>query len=203
MELPNLGTHCSEATCNRLDFLPVKCDGCQKQFCMDHMKYAQHACPNAQDKDVQVPVCPLCNAPVPSPKNQPPDIAVGAHIDQDCQSTTAKSKRKKRLLACRADGCKAKEIIPVVCSECSLNFCLRHRFPDQHKCQGKRAKAAEAAQKRLHATQVPSYTSKVQGNMSEDEALARALAESMREERRPQGVRAGGSSRSDSQCHVS
>lgn len=65
-------------------------------FCYskDHMTYAQHSCPNAQSKNVQVPVCPLCNNPVPSPRGQPPDIAVGDHIDRDCQSDPAKKQRK-------------------------------------------------------------------------------------------------------------
>ena len=31
---------------------------------------------------VQVPVCPLCSAPVPTPRGTLPDIAVGAHIDR-------------------------------------------------------------------------------------------------------------------------
>lgn len=64
-------------------------------FCSnDHMKYAQHSCPSAHKKDIQVPVCPLCGSPVPTPRNQPPDIAVSDHIDNDCQSDPAKAKRK-------------------------------------------------------------------------------------------------------------
>jgi hypothetical protein len=58
------------------------------------MQYAAHSCSSAYKKDVQVPVCPLCNTPIPVRRGEPPDIAVGAHIDTDCQSDPAKNKRK-------------------------------------------------------------------------------------------------------------
>lgn len=130
---------------------------------MDHMSYAQHSCPSAHKKDVQVPICPLCGSPVPTPRNQPPDIAVSDHIDRDCQSDPAKAKRKVSIFRflslliietiyrnldifqvnankCSLSGCKVKEMIPVICPECKLNYCLRHRFPADHKCQGKKTK---------------------------------------------------------------
>lgn len=60
----------------------------------EHMKYANHSCASAYKKDVQVPVCPLCNVPIPIKRGEPPDIAVGAHIDRDCQSDPARDRRK-------------------------------------------------------------------------------------------------------------
>ncbi|KAL0273322.1 UNVERIFIED_CONTAM: hypothetical protein PYX00_006015 [Menopon gallinae] len=140
MELPHLGEQCSEPTCKKLDFLPVKCDACGNIYCMDHMSYVQHSCPSAHKKDVQVPICPLCGSPVPTPRNQPPDIAVSEHIDRDCQSDPAKAKRKVKANKCALPGCRVKELVPVICSECRQNFCLRHRFPDDHKCVGKKGK---------------------------------------------------------------
>lgn len=62
------------------------------------MKYAAHGCESAYKKNVQVPECPLCNKPIPVRRGEPPDIAVGAHIDNDCQSDPAKSKRKVRSM---------------------------------------------------------------------------------------------------------
>lgn len=53
-----------------------------------------HNCPLAYKKDVQVPVCPLCNTPIPTKRGEQPDIAVGAHIDSDCMSSPAKDRRK-------------------------------------------------------------------------------------------------------------
>lgn len=45
-------------------------------------------------QDVQVPVCPLCNTPVPVRREEMPDIVVGEHIDRDCKSDPAQRKRK-------------------------------------------------------------------------------------------------------------
>ncbi|EHH17093.1 hypothetical protein EGK_13400 [Macaca mulatta] len=94
MEFPDLGKHCSEKTCKQLDFLPVKCDACKQDFCKDHFTYAAHKCPFAFQKDVQVPVCPLCNTPIPVKKGQIPDVVVSDHIDRDCDSHPGKKKEK-------------------------------------------------------------------------------------------------------------
>jgi hypothetical protein len=56
--------------------------------------YAQHDCAEAYKKDNQVPVCPLCSEPIAVKKGDSPDVIVGRHIDNDCQSDTAKEKRK-------------------------------------------------------------------------------------------------------------
>ena len=42
-------------------------------------------------------------------------------------------------------GCKVKEIIPVLCSDCQQNYCLRHRHPTDHHCEGKEASARKKA----------------------------------------------------------
>uniref|UniRef100_I3N9K1 Zinc finger AN1-type containing 2A n=3 Tax=Marmotini TaxID=337730 RepID=I3N9K1_ICTTR len=84
MEFPDLGKHCSEKTCKQLDFLPLKCDACNQDFCKDHFTYAGHKCPFAFKKDVKVPVCPLCNVPIPVKRGEIPDVVVGEHIDKDC-----------------------------------------------------------------------------------------------------------------------
>ncbi|XP_017025951.1 AN1-type zinc finger protein 2A [Drosophila kikkawai] len=131
MEFPHLGQHCSEKTCNRLDFLPVKCDSCDKVFCASHYNYERHNCPGAYKKNVQVPICPLCREPVPTPPGVEPDVTVGQHIDQQCKSESKKIYTNR----CHAKGCKRKELIPVKCSACHLNFCLRHRHTSDHDCQ--------------------------------------------------------------------
>lgn len=190
MELPHLGSNCSENTCNKLDFLPMKCDVCQKIFCNDHFKYENHDCPLSYKKNVQVPVCPLCNTPIPGIRGQPPDIAVGAHIDSDCQSDPAKTRRKVFTNRCSMKGCKTKEIVPVLCGECSLNFCLKHRHFTDHKCEGKAASLRRNI-KNAALSRVPQRNGilAVQGSMDEDEALARALALSMQDQNGPRKVR--------------
>ncbi|KAH8263053.1 hypothetical protein KR044_003761 [Drosophila immigrans] len=223
MEFPHLGQHCNEATCNRLDFLPVKCDSCDKVFCASHYNYERHNCPGAHKKNFQVPICPLCGEPVPTAPGVEPDLTVGQHIDKQCRSDSKKIYTNR----CHAKGCKRKELIPVECSQCKLNFCLRHRHSSDHDCnpaaatattasaassssgtksQGvfkifsdTRAMAAQAAERRLQnrnpqtannpkARQVftavaqRSQVQNIQGNMTEDEALAHALALSIMEQ---------------------
>ncbi|XP_072945636.1 AN1-type zinc finger protein 2A-like [Epargyreus clarus] len=197
MEFPHIGKNCSYTSCNKLDFLPMKCDACKEVFCSDHFSYTNHECKESNARDVQVPVCPLCGTPVPGKRGEPPDVAVGAHIDNQCMSDPARERRKKVFTnRCSLKGCKTKEMVPLICGECSLNFCLRHRHMTDHACVGKlgakRRQAAEAAMARMRANEInfantspinPVRTfTDVQGNMTEDEALAHALALSMQEE---------------------
>ncbi|KAM9843106.1 AN1-type zinc finger protein 2A isoform 1-T2 [Aulostomus maculatus] len=135
MEFPDLGEHCSEKTCKRLDFLPMKCDACQDIFCKDHITYANHKCTSSYKKDVQVPVCPLCNTPIPVKRGEMPDIKVGEHIDRDCRSDPAQRKRKIFTNKCSKGGCKQKEMMRVTCNQCHLNYCLKHRNPLDHDCK--------------------------------------------------------------------
>ncbi|CAH0563658.1 unnamed protein product [Brassicogethes aeneus] len=172
MELPHLGKQCSKSDCKKLDFLSIKCDACSQTFCGEHYSYLTHNCPNTYKKDNQVPVCPLCNIPCPVGRGQQPDVVVGAHIDNDCQADPAKSRRKVFTNRCSFKKCKNKEVIPVICSECKLNFCLKHRHAVDHSCEGK-----NAVRNKWASNSQPSST------MSEDEALARALALSMQDSR--------------------
>ncbi|XP_021371212.1 AN1-type zinc finger protein 2A-like [Mizuhopecten yessoensis] len=136
MELPHLGTHCSNKSCKQLDFLPMKCDACSQIFCGDHITYNCHQCTESYKKDNQVPVCPLCNQPIPIKKDEMPDVVVGQHIDNDCQSDPARKRRKIYTNRCSHKGCKHKELIPVTCDKCRKNFCLKHRNEMDHDCKG-------------------------------------------------------------------
>ncbi|XP_071950492.1 AN1-type zinc finger protein 2A-like [Antedon mediterranea] len=223
MEFPELGKHCSDQSCKQLDFLPMKCDACNEVFCKDHINYSNHSCPSAYKKDVQVPVCPLCNKPVPGQRGEAPDIAVSGHIDRDCQSDPAIKKRKVYANRCNVKGCKKKELVPVICESCRLNYCLRHRHQTDHECKGFRgsgysmsnqgAAAMNRAQKsgpvksseprsrpqkttlssigqnldrerqqrarQSHPPRTQTSPQSIQGGMSEDEAMARAIQLSM------------------------
>ncbi|XP_055839405.1 AN1-type zinc finger protein 2A [Episyrphus balteatus] len=200
MEFPHLGKHCSEKSCHKLDFLPMKCDSCDKVFCSEHFSYMKHSCPGAYKKDFQVPVCPLCGEPVPTPRGTSPDQTVGQHIDQYCKSDTKKIFTNR----CSYKNCKKKELIPVTCTVCNYNFCLRHRHSADHECTGpqklQRNLTANAAEyrknnkpttlfttnlkptaNRVNIAQGSSQAKNIQGNMTEDEALAHALALSIME----------------------
>jgi len=107
-------------------------------FSKDHIKYDEHQCPSPRRKNVQVPICPLCNQAVPSlNRDQSPDRVVSEHIDRDCKSDPALKKRQKVYSnKCSLISCKQREAIQVKCDKCCNTFCLKHRFPDDHKCQG-------------------------------------------------------------------
>jgi len=207
MELPHIGDQCSEKACRQLDFLPVKCDGCKKSFCGQHWTYEGHNCSTPRLKDVQVPVCPLCDKPVPSKPGALPDEAVSRHLDRDCRAD------QKRNPRCSKTKCKVRELIRVDCNQCGLNFCLKHRHPQDHECSGKSNHSMNAAGRAAMARQnqsqqqhqqpkssqssITKFFSSVQsnsrptppvanprqlqGNLSEDEALARALQASLNE----------------------
>uniref|UniRef100_A0A8C9J4S4 Zinc finger AN1-type containing 2B n=1 Tax=Piliocolobus tephrosceles TaxID=591936 RepID=A0A8C9J4S4_9PRIM len=86
--------------------------------------------------DIQVPVCPLCNVPVPVARGEPPDRAVGEHIDRDCRSDPAQQKRKIFTNKCERTGCRQREMMKLTCERCSRNFCIKHRHPLDHDCSG-------------------------------------------------------------------
>jgi hypothetical protein len=43
-EVQNIGEHCSYNECNRLDFLPIRCQYCLLFFCKDHSSFTSHGC---------------------------------------------------------------------------------------------------------------------------------------------------------------
>ena len=192
------------------DFLPVKCDACSSVFCNNHFTYTSHNCPNAYLKDNQVPVCPLCNQPVPVARGVLPDVGVSQHIDNECQDDRATKNRSSRN-KCNVKGCKIKELVPVLCSDCKVNFCLKHRHPSDHNCDPRskripksvtvtssassliRSTAAAAAGTATNASRkITEYFNRnvIQSNgnnahasnsLSEDEALAIAIQASLSE----------------------
>ncbi|XP_007467147.1 PREDICTED: AN1-type zinc finger protein 2A [Lipotes vexillifer] len=131
MEFPDLGKPCSERTCTQLGFLPLECDACKQDFCKDHFTYAAHKCPFAFKKHVQVPVCPLCNSPIPVKTGEVPDVVVGEHMGGACKHTPGRGARKIFTCRCSKEG---KEMLRVACAECCGSFCIQHRHPQGHGC---------------------------------------------------------------------
>lgn len=123
----------SERTCRKLDFLPFRCDGCDDFFCSEHFSYKQHGCSSGR-RDYQVPICPMCSQPIPNPPNASPDETVSRHIDQFCPS----ERRRIFTNRCSHGNCKQRELVPIKCHDCNLNFCLKHRHNLDHDCPGPR-----------------------------------------------------------------
>lgn len=150
MELPHLGKHCSEKSCRQLDFLPMKCDACTEIFCKDHLQYDDHSCRSSYKKNIQVPVCPLCNQPIPVSRGSVPDLVVSDHIENNCQ---VRAKDKVFSNRCNKTKCKKKELVPCICHTCKLNFCLTHRHPADHDCKGPQTSSRSAAAAAARASQ--------------------------------------------------
>ncbi|XP_067948293.1 AN1-type zinc finger protein 2B-like isoform X2 [Watersipora subatra] len=126
----------------------------------DHIQYSSHSCSESYKKDKQVPVCPLCNKPIPLKPGEVADVKVGAHIDADCQSDPAKERRKVYTNRCSKKGCKVKEMVSVRCDRCSKNYCLKHRHENDHECTGSRSNSPASA--RSMAASAASMRSKQQ-----------------------------------------
>jgi hypothetical protein len=209
-EFPDFGKHCSFKECKMLDFLPVICDACREPFCVNHFQYVSHSCTKAANKDRQVPVCPLCSKPVPIPQGRSPDEVINAHLDGNCAPTT------KRSIPCDLKGCKKREFVEVSCRECKHNFCLSHRFHEQHHCTGNRPNDMlkirnNTVVPKVNTTEDESLARTLQmlwnSNQISDEELARRLQEEenrqARTQYRGQGINTGASSsRGNSNCTI-
>ncbi|SAM00469.1 hypothetical protein [Absidia glauca] len=122
MEFPDLGKQCTF-------------DGCSQLGAQEHFKLDDHLCPSRQDPslDVRVPTCPLCEKPIPGPRNEDPNIRVNRHIQRNCKD------EEKPTNVCRLKGCKAKLLVPMNCGACGLAYCVKHRLEQDHECQGRKA----------------------------------------------------------------
>uniref|UniRef100_A0A0E0I2J1 Uncharacterized protein n=1 Tax=Oryza nivara TaxID=4536 RepID=A0A0E0I2J1_ORYNI len=160
-EFPNLGKHCSVGDCNQIDFLPFTCDRCdhnccfnkneidlrqnlkqglrmQWVFCLQHRSYTSHQCPNANQKDVTVLICPLCAKGVRLNPNEDPNITWDTHVNSDCDPSNYQKVTKKKK--CPVPGCRETLTFSntIRCKDCTKEHCLKHRFGPDHKCPGPR-----------------------------------------------------------------
>ncbi|CEF67217.1 Zinc finger, AN1-type domain-containing protein [Strongyloides ratti] len=168
-EFFDLGTHCGYVDCRKLDFLPMKCDACSECFCGQHIQYISHECKKGLEKDNQVPICPMCNKPVPVGRNENIDIKMSHHIDSGC-----KIKKKKIFTnSCNVENCKKKELIPIECSKCGLNYCISHRFPKDHDCEKRKtiSNVKNSVVSRANITQ----NNVCRNDVLDDEMLAKTL----------------------------
>ncbi|KNC80677.1 hypothetical protein SARC_06966 [Sphaeroforma arctica JP610] len=133
MEFPTAGKHCAQENCNLLDFLPFTCGQCEKVTCLEHKDYAAHDCPEAYKLDVKVPVCQLCNSPVPTRKGEDPNIIMSNHIDQGCREIEIS--KKTYTNSCMFKNCKKREAVPIACRTCRMNYCMKHRLENSHACE--------------------------------------------------------------------
>lgn len=134
MELPHLGKHCGDNSCNQLDFLPFECEWCAGVYCKDHREGRVHKCEQWRAKQASqrskyvMPQCPLCGEDVSLGAHGDANRAVSEHIDAGC------SRKQRTDYRCQLKACTQRFAIPVICERCKRNFCLTHRHPADHQC---------------------------------------------------------------------
>ncbi len=123
-----IGSHCQYSYCNQLDFLPFKCQSCNKTFCLDHRTEDGHACTN-------------------------PGAWAARKREADLAKHSAgEGKRMRDLVSqkpCADDSCKTvigTSLVPGVhCPSCNRDYCLKHRLGEDHDCKNKPPIGARAA----------------------------------------------------------
>lgn len=141
----NVGSHCSMKDCHQLDFLPYKCDYCQKKFCETHRLYKSHGCIGDAAKDATSLDCPICGKSVRFTKDESADLKWAQHYSSDCSkkpsasvvAASSSSASAKAQEKCPAPNCRTVLGISnaLSCGKCGVKVCIVHRMPEDHVCK--------------------------------------------------------------------
>ncbi|KAK6026289.1 hypothetical protein OSTOST_07769, partial [Ostertagia ostertagi] len=145
---------------------------------LSHFTYEGHGCKNAYKKNVQVPTCPLCDKPVPTPKGVSPDVQTSISKNNLWPARSEK-KNLREQMHCEK-GVKRRSLFPsrvllAIIKIIALAIVTR-RITIVNKPE-----AVLLFQRLLRLLSQETREDKIVLQISEDEALARALAESMDE----------------------
>ncbi|KAK8799726.1 hypothetical protein WA158_006274 [Blastocystis sp. Blastoise] len=129
MEFLDIGKQCE--VCREHDYLPFKCDCCDKYFCLTHRDYVSHNCPNADKRRITAQKCPECGHTIRIDGTKDFKEQINEHMKNECTHI-----KKPKITKCPVKGCTHKlyAIDTVHCKLCNQNFCTEHRFPDSHHC---------------------------------------------------------------------
>lgn len=131
MEFANLGAHCEVDGCNVHDFLPFQCSLCSKVFCLQHRGLGSHSCDKAQ-KGVIVS-CEVCKGFVDCRRVK---NALESHRNSGCLDfVLVPFHELRRENKCSLKSCRKAELASIKCISCRMTFCLKHRHPEDHKCE--------------------------------------------------------------------
>ena len=140
--LLEVGHQCSSQYCNLVDFLPFKCQHCERKFCGEHYLPTSHNCDKYDERKHNrvAPSCgfpsspyhsagfadsieigPLCNTPVTIPDGQDPNLPVERHITNECSVMTGKTKKSNQP-HCANPRCKKLLFAPIRCDVSDLDL---------------------------------------------------------------------------------
>jgi len=91
-----------------VDYLPFKCKQCAENFCENHWKPGQHTCSKSP--------------------------AVEQSTVKKVEPAKVKKKKKPKQNPCQMPNCSGHNLVRMGCGDCGLNFCVKHRFPEDHAC---------------------------------------------------------------------
>ncbi|CAD7935061.1 unnamed protein product [Amoebophrya sp. A120] len=120
---------CSVPSCNKVDFLPFKCDACNQLYCLEHRSYAAHNCTAASSKDFTIVVCPDCKKGLrvaASERNL--EGILEKHKKTECPGAP---KKQAKCAVCKT---KLNLTNRYECPKCGKLVCLKHRFEEEHDC---------------------------------------------------------------------
>ncbi|CBK25002.2 uncharacterized protein [Blastocystis hominis] len=121
----------------------MKCNFCGKYFCVNHIRYEDHKCPNASKGNKEVVLCKYCNQPIQLIQGVDVSILVNEHLRYNCFP------EKKVVKRCPVPGCKEKlyAVNTIKCDKCGQEVCLKHRFSEDHDCHPVKAQKFSLFQK--------------------------------------------------------
>lgn len=110
MELPNTGKHCAHPNCNKLDFLPIKCGYCRKQYCSEHGSSSAHPCSGPAESSANASLIQTTSAdpPLPPVTIYTKPARTGIKDVKAISKKTLTSKQKQALEALKGPSTKTK-----------------------------------------------------------------------------------------------
>ncbi|KAF8580253.1 hypothetical protein K439DRAFT_1393901 [Ramaria rubella] len=115
MDLPVIGGHCEAHRCGDLDLLPIRCCGCQKLFCRQHVALDSHSCVSLAANNIS-----------DVSESQVWDVVPRRCAFAGCQKPTLES--------VVVDTTELDHRLVAICAHCSRAFCVTHRHSSDHAC---------------------------------------------------------------------
>jgi AN1-type zinc finger protein 1 len=118
-DLEAIGAHCQFPYCHQLDFLPFRCDSCHHTFCLDHRSETAHKCAHAGEWAKNRRKNSVGAATASLPATQKPTVLTATQCSEP--------KCKTLINTLQNTG--------VHCPNCNRQYCLKHRFREEHDCK--------------------------------------------------------------------
>merc|ERR1712127_438060 len=131
MEMPHIGKHCQLKSCNQLDYLPFNCKHCRFSFCLGHWKPEDHSC--SEIKKINLPENSSQHKTSQHSILQT-KVTTTTSSGHSSSNKPEKPKKKRKQNPCNMPDCNGYNLVKMGCGDCGVNFCVKHRFPEEHEC---------------------------------------------------------------------